>query len=533
MPRPTTTTAWQSLATLATQPDVQSKQLSGLTAEACGFYADFSRQHLPVAVLDLLLALANQQQLLAARDAQFNGAVINRTEHLPVLHTALRSTLPLVVDGVDDQALIRLQLEKMRAFVDGIRSGRIRSITEQAFTDVISIGIGGSSLGPRLACAALTRFADGPRVHFVSNVDGAQLADTLRDLNPATTLFLVTSKTFTTDETMTNASTAQRWLEQHLGSVSGKSAGHCHFVAITAKPAEAQRQGYSEQRIFEFWPWVGGRFSLWSTVGMPVALSVGFDRFEEMLGGAHAMDEHFCNAPLAKNLPVLLALIGVWNRNFLNIADHALLPYAHRLGLFPKYAQQLEMESNGKSVDLDGNGVDYVTCPVIFGEAGTDGQHSFHQLLHQGTDVISSDIILIARDESKFAGHHDKLLANGVAQADALWFGRDLELARDRYRTYAGGRPVTLLVMPELNAFYLGAMIALYEHKVFVQGVIWNINSYDQWGVELGKTIATSLLPLFTADQTAALEVPPHLFALTALIRQMRNGTSTAGDSAA
>lgn len=532
MPRLTTTTAWQALASFATHHDIQSKKLSGLSVEACGIHADFSRQHLPTAALDLLLALANQQQLVAARIAQFSGAAINRSENLPVLHTALRATVPLQVDGIDVQANIRRQLEKMRAFVEGIRSGHIRSITEQAFTDVISIGIGGSSLGPRLACAALARLADGPQVHFVSNVDGAQLADTLQGLNPATTLVLVTSKTFTTDETMTNARTAQRWLEQHLGSAAGESTAHGHFVAITANPAEAQRQGYSEQQIFEFWPWVGGRFSLWSTVGLPVALAVGFDRFEEMLSGARAMDEHFCNAPLAKNLPVLLALVGVWNRNFLAIADHALLPYAHRLGLFPKYAQQLEMESNGKSVDLDGQRVDYATCPVIFGEAGTDGQHSFHQLLHQGTDVISSDIILIARDESKFAGHHDKLLANGVAQADALWFGRDPALAREGYRTYEGGRPVTLLVLPQLDAFYLGALIALYEHKVFVQGVIWNINSYDQWGVELGKTIAASLLPLFTADQTAAVHIPPHLSELTALIHRLRNDKST-GDSAA
>ena len=528
MPRPTTTTAWQALTHLAAQPDAASKQLSTLTAEACGFYADFSRQHLPAAVVESLLALANQQQLLAARDAQFRGDAINRTENLPVLHTALRSKRPLLVDGADVQALVQRQLEKMRTFVEGVRSGRTRSITEQAFTDVISIGIGGSSLGPRLACAALTHFADGPRIHFVSNVDGAQLADTLVGLNPATTLFLVVSKTFTTDETMTNARTAQRWLDEHLGHVSAPGAPGSHFFAITAKPAEARRQGYSEDRIFEFWPWVGGRFSLWSSVGLPVALAVGFARFEEMLAGAHAMDEHFCNAPLAANLPVLMALAGVWNRNFLNIAGHALLPYAHRLGLFPKYAQQLEMESNGKSVDLDGKRIDYATCPVIFGEAGTDGQHSFHQLLHQGTDLISSDIILVARDESQFTEHHDKLLANGLAQADALWFGRGLDVALTEHRVHEGGRPVTLLVLPALNAFNLGALIALYEHKVFVQGVVWNINSYDQWGVELGKVIATSLLPLLTADKTDAFEGPAHLAATVSVIRQFRKPDSPA-----
>ena len=528
MPRPTSTPAWQSLAKLAAARNASSKQLSELTVEACGIYADFSRQHLPATVLDALLALASQQQLVAARDAQFSGAAINLTEKQPVLHTALRSKNALVVDGVDVQALVKRQLEKMRAFVEGIRSGRTRTITEQAFTDVVAIGIGGSSLGPRLACAALAHFADGPRVHFVSNVDGAQIEDTLQGLNPATTLFLVTSKTFTTDETMTNARTAQRWLDEHLGNASEGNATSAHFVAITAKPAEAKRQGYSDDRIFEFWPWVGGRFSLWSTVGMPVALAVGFDKFAEMLAGARAMDEHFCNAPLAENLPVLLALIGVWNRNFLNITGHALLPYSHRLGLFPKYAQQLEMESNGKSVDLDGNRINYATCPVIFGEPGTDGQHSFHQLLHQGTDVISSDIIFVAHDESKFTAHHDKLLANGMAQADALWFGRGIDIALSEHRVHEGGRPVTLLVLPKLNAFNLGALIALYEHKVFVQGVIWNVNSYDQWGVELGKTIATSLLPLIVAssDQTKTMEVPSHLRSVVSVIRRLRDGNS-------
>ena len=533
MPRPTTTTAWQTLAGLATQRDVNSKQLSALTAKACGIYADFSRQHLPAPVLDSLLALANEQQLAAARDAQFKGVAINRTENQAVMHTALRAKRALVVDGIEVQVIVQRELERLRKFVEGVRSGRIRSISQQAFTDVVSIGIGGSSLGPRLACAALKRFADGPNVHFVSNVDGAQLEDTLSGLNPATTLFLVTSKTFRTDETMTNARTARRWLEAHLGGDSRESTLASHFVAITAQPAAAQRSGYPEDRIFEFWPWVGGRFSLWSAVGMPIALAVGFERFQEMLVGAREMDEHFCNAPLTENLPVLMALVGVWNRNFLNIADHALLPYAHRLGLFPKYAQQLEMESNGKSVDLEGNRIDYATCPVIFGEAGTDGQHSFHQLLHQGTDLISSDIMLVARDESKFADHHDKLIANGVAQADALWFGFGDDPTINEFRVHKGGRPVTMLIVPEINAHYLGALIALYEHKVFVQGVIWNINSFDQWGVELGKSIATSLLTLFSAGQKELQQVPPHLVELCSEIRRARDGVSTPGNSAA
>ena len=543
MPSPTATPAWQSLAKLAAQRDLTSKQLSPLTANACGICADFSRQHLPAAVLDTLLALENEQHLSAARDAQFSGIAINRTENQPVLHTALRANKRLVVGGIDVNESVQHQLKRMRKFVEAIRSGRIRSVTEQAFTDVVAIGIGGSSLGPRLACEALARLANGPRVHFVSNVDGAQLEDTLHGLNPATTLFLVTSKTFTTDETMSNARTAQLWLDQRLGMTAGLAASTLHFVAITANPAEAKRQGYPEDRVFEFWGWVGGRFSLWSTVGMPVALATGVERFDELLAGARAMDEHFCNASPADNLPVLLALVGVWNRNFLGIAGHALLPYAHRLRDFPTYAQQLEMESNGKSVDLDGKSIDYPTCPVIFGEAGTDGQHSFHQLLHQGSEPISSDIILVARDESKFADHHDKLLANGIAQADALWFGRGIDVALTAHRVHEGGRPVTVLVLPELNAFSLGALIALYEHKVFVQGVIWNINSYDQWGVELGKTIATSLHPLFTGDQSGVSPIAPspHLAAITAAIRQSRvvktsgktSDNSGAGKSAA
>ncbi|MEQ1516806.1 MAG: glucose-6-phosphate isomerase [Usitatibacteraceae bacterium] len=532
MPRPTISPAWQILAKLAAERDISSRSLSTLQVGACGIHADFSRQHLPPAVLDTLLALAAEQNVAAERAAQFSGAPINRTENQSVLHTALRSKKPLTVDGVDVQAEVAHQLTRMQKFVEGVRSGHVRSITEQAFTDVVAVGIGGSSLGPRLACEALARFADGPRMHFVSNVDGAQLEDTLVGLNPATTLFLITSKTFTTDETMTNARTARAWLEAALGRTPDNRAFALHFVAITAKPAVAAQLGYTADRIFEFWPWVGGRFSLWSSVGLAVALAVGYERFASMLAGANAMDEHFCEAPLASNLPVLLALAGIWNRNFLGIGSHALLPYAHRLRNFAKYAQQLEMESNGKSVDREGMRIDYATCPVVFGDAGTDGQHSFHQLLHQGSDLISSDIIFVARDESALREHHDKLLANGFAQADALWFGRTLELAGEAYRVHVGGRPVTLLLLPELNAFYLGALIALYEHKVFVQGVIWNIHSFDQWGVELGKKIATSLLPLF-ADGMPATGGNSHLSEMTSRIARLRGEESNRNKSRA
>ena len=523
MPRPTTTAAWQSLRTLALARDPASRQLSMQAAEGCSIVADFSRQHLSDAVMQALYALAQVQGVEAAREAQFAGQKINVTEQQPVLHTALRDSLPLLVEGADVNLLVQRELDKMHRFVDGIRSGLIRSITEEAFTDVVNIGIGGSSLGPRLACEALAAFTDGPRVHFVSNVDGAQLVDTLKGLNPATTLILVTSKTFTTDETMTNARSAQQWLDEKLGTESGVPASVLHLAAITASPAEALRQGYREERIFEFWPWVGGRFSLWSTVGLPVAIAVGFSRFQEMLDGARAMDKHFRTAPLTQNLPVMLALVGIWNRNFLNVASLALLPYSHRLRNFSKYAQQLEMESNGKSVDREGQPINYATCPIIFGEAGTDGQHSFHQLLHQGSDVVAADIILVAADESKLTHHHDKLLANGVAQADALWFGRSVAASFDTHRSYVGGKPVTLLVLPTLNAYYLGALIALYEHKVMVQGAIWNINSYDQWGVDLGKKIATSLLPLFAPHATPTTADVAHLSTLLPLIRRLRD----------
>jgi glucose-6-phosphate isomerase len=529
MPHPHTLPAWKTLLQLKPTSAAESV-LAPLGA--AGLYADFSRQAIDAPARDALNALAREASVTARRDAMFAGHAINATENRPVLHTASRAgtTAPLVVNGKDVRPAIAAQLAKVAAFAAGVRSGKIRSASDRKFTDVVNLGIGGSLLGPELVCTSLARYADGPRVHFVSNVDGAHLTDTLATLDCATTLFTVTSKTFTTDETMTNARSAIAWATSHLGA----DAVARQFVAVTAAPAHAKKQGYTEDRIFEFDDWVGGRFSLWSSVGLPIALACGFDNFKALLDGAAAMDAHFREAPIEENLPVQLALVGIWNRNFLHHAAHAVLPYSQRLSLLPNHLQQLEMESNGKSVDMDGNRIDYPTCPIIFGQAGTNGQHSFHQLMHQGTDVSSSDILVLAEADSRMPGHHEKLVANAIAQADAFWRGKpaatvyaeletkmaDAEQRRQmaEHRAHPGRRPVTMFVMPRLDAFHLGALIALYEHKVLVQGAIWNVNSFDQWGVELGKVIAQGLLPAIDARTRTPANTPPHLASLLAAL---------------
>jgi glucose-6-phosphate isomerase len=509
MTRPDTTPPWLALESL-------SREARGTSAlaplEAAGLYADFSRQSIDEPVVQSLLALADAMRVAERRDSMFDGGVVNASEGRPALHTALRAgpDCGAYVSGEKVSPFIQAQLDRMGRFADAFRSGRFRSIAERRFTDVVNIGIGGSLLGPAMACEALSRFADGPRMHFVSNVDGAHLAQTLKGLDPTTTFFTVTSKTFTTDETLANATSAQSWLRRHLG----EEALAAHMAAITANPDEARRQRYADERIFEFRDWVGGRFSLWSPVGMPIALANGMSVFRQLLDGARAMDDHFRAAPFRENLPVMLALTGIWNRNFRGMRAHAILPYAQRLARLPAYLQQLEMESNGKSVDQTGLPVAYPTCPAIFGEAGTNGQHSFHQWLHQGTDLVSSDILLVAEPESASALHHEKLLANGLAQADALWIGHRSDLP---YARHEGGRPVSLLVLPELNAFSLGALLALYEHKVFVQGAIWNIDSFDQWGVELGKSIARALLSPLQGREPG----PPHLQTIIERLRRV------------
>jgi len=476
MTRPQNTTAWQTLTALADSQKsaaATSAPTPPTLVSACGISLDLTRQTLPAEALSSLGELAAEIGLAKKAADLVSGRAMNLTEQRPVLHTMLR----LSPDSGKLPADIAEPLAKIENWVEAVRSGhaKARSLADHRYTDVLVIGIGGSALGPELAVRALSRFADGPHIHFLSNIDGAAFDDITAPLSPLTTLVVVISKTFTTEETTINAEAARGWLEA--------GAGEGAFPA-----------GYLPAATFTFPVGVGGRFSMWSAVGLPIALATGFLNFRAMLDGAAAMDQHFASAPLTKNLPMLLAAYGVWNRNFKGITSHAVLPYAERLALLPKHLQQLEMESNGKSVDLEGNAIDYATCPVIFGEAGTNGQHSFHQLLHQGTDIVSSDIIIVREREGRSESQHQRLLANAFAQANAFWFGNHGENLPS-YRVHKGGRPVAMIELQRLDPFHLGALIALYEHKVFTQGVIWHVNSFDQWGVELGKTIAKTLLP--------------------------------------
>jgi glucose-6-phosphate isomerase len=500
MKKPQQTAAWQKLAQLASE-GFRLEPTSGSTLSpvtACGITLDLSRQRVTVLTRQALAALCDEVDLPQKAMELVAGLVINRTEDRPVLHPLLRQPTPAT------DTSIRQSLNAMHGFVDAVRTGHAsaRSIADHRYTDVLVIGIGGSALGPQLAVNALTRFADGPKIHFLSNIDGASFDDITATLSPATTLVVVISKTFTTEETTINADAARAWLAANVGS----EAFPAQFVAVTANPAEAGARGYRPETTFTFPVGVGGRFSMWSTVGLPIALAVGFDRFREMLDGAFAMDQHFASAPFESNLPMQLAAYGVWNRNFQALTAHAVLPYAERLSLLPKHLQQLEMESNGKSVDLDGEPVTYATCPVIFGEAGTNGQHSFHQLLHQGTDAISSDVIIVREREGRSASQHQRLLANAFAQANALWRGNHTA-GLAPWRIHMGGRPVSIIELTRLDPFHLGALIALYENKVFAQGVLWHINSFDQWGVELGKMIAKTLLA--SVPQTTDMPLTP------------------------
>jgi len=438
--------------------------------------------------IGLLLKLAEQEQVAAARDRMFRGEKINTTENRAALHTVLRQEggKAILVEGRDvlqDIAAMRAQMAK---FADGVRSGNYKGSTGKPIRTVINIGIGGSDLGPRLAVEALVPFASGPEVRFVANADAFDLISALKGCDPAETLFVIVSKTFATQETLLNAATAKKWLVGKLGA----DAVARHFVAVTGNPEEARKMGISGDLVFPMWDWVGGRFSLWSAVGLGIALAVGMENFEKMLAGARAMDEHFLNAPLNENMPVILALLAIWQRDFLGRAAHAILPYAERLRILPRYLQQLEMESGGKTATKDGNRTSYATAPVIFGECGTVGQHSFHQWLHQGSDIASVDFIGVTEDDLGKPEHHGALLANMVAQAGALAFGHGATVAQD---VYDGNRPSNLLMLDRLDPYGFGMLLALYEHKIFVQGAIWNINVFDQPGVELGKKIARGL----------------------------------------
>ncbi len=454
-----------------------------------GIEADFSHQPVNEETLSLLLELAREQKLEAWRDKMFAGEKINNTEGRAVLHTALRAQTddPVLVDGVDVIPEIRALHQKIEKFANNVRYGHWRGVSGKQITDIVNIGIGGSDLGPRLAAGALRAQSSGPRAHFIANVDAADLTRTLAPLSPGSTLFIVVSKTFTTQETLLNARSARQWLTSALG----ETATAKHFVAVSTNLEAAEDFGIKPENIFPLWDWVGGRYSLWSSVGLSLALTLGWQGFKELLAGGSAMDAHFRSAPLAENMPVLMALYGLWHRNFKGAGALAVLPYSERLRDLPRYLQQLDMESNGKSVSRDGEPLPYATGPVIFGECGSVGQHSFHQWLHQGTDIIPADFIGVKHDDLRFAEHHEVLLAHMSAQIEALHAGRADQAPA---RANAGGRPSTVLWLERLDPYHLGLLLALYEHKVFCQGVLWGINSFDQFGVELGKKLAQEIL---------------------------------------
>lgn len=472
---------------------------------------DYSKCAVNSEVLDLLEELVTTAGVADKRDEMFSGAPINFTEGRAVLHTALRnrSNRTVLVDGRDVMPDVNGVLEAMGKFAEGIRSGDLKGATGKAITDVVNIGIGGSDLGPVMATLALAPFHDGPRLHFVSNIDGAHIADTLKSLDAETTLFIVASKTFTTIETMTNAQTARAFVADALGEAA---VGH-HFCAVSTALDKVAAFGIDPSRVFGFWDWVGGRYSIWSAIGLPLMIAIGPDHFGQFLDGAHAMDEHFRTADFRDNLPMLLGALGVYHRKVLNYPTRAILPYDQRLSRFPAYLQQLDMESNGKSVTIDGKPVQGASGPVVWGEPGTNGQHAFYQLIHQGTSVIPAEFMIAANGfEPELRHQHELLIANCLAQSEALMKGRTLAEAKSQltakgvsdeeadflapHRVFSGNRPSITFVYDQLTPFTLGRLIALYEHRVFVEGVIFRINSFDQWGVELGKELATGLLPV-------------------------------------
>jgi len=472
-----------------------------------GLLLDYSKQRVTHETMRLLMELARECELEAWRAQMLTGTRINASEDRAALHVALRADAPVRFEGQDVTREVAAVLADMRRFVRGLRAGRIRGASGRAFTDVLNLGIGGSDLGPRLACDALKHCArKGPHVHFVSNVDGAAIAGALERLTPASTLVVISSKTFGTQETLANARTARAWLEKKLKDKAAR-----HLCAVTADPARARAFGVPEDRIFRTWDWVGGRYSLCSAVGLPVALAIGMERFEELRAGARAMDKHFARAPLERSLPVVMGMLEVWNVNFFGCGARAVLPYDERLRWLPAYLQQLEMESCGKSVTRDGSRAGHSTAPVTWGSAGTDGQHAYFQMLHQGTQVVPADFIACCRPHHRLRASHDMLLANFFAQTEALARGMNGDEAavamREQglpeagirgllpHRMFDGNRPTTSILLDELTPRALGALIALYEHKVFVQSVIWNVNAFDQWGVELGKSLAGRIVP--------------------------------------
>lgn len=483
---------------------------------------DFSKNRITEETLQLLLELARERRLEGWIDRMFTGEAVNNTENRPVLHIALRnrSNRPIRVDGKDVMPQVNAVLERMREFCDVVHNGQWQGFSGEGLTDIVNIGIGGSDLGPAMVTEALRPYAkSGLRVHFVSNIDGTHLAETLKVIRPQTTLFVISSKTFTTQETLTNAYSAREWF---LRAAPRDKAIAKHFVAVSTNRAEVEKFGIDPHNMFEFWDWVGGRYSLWSAIGLSIALYLGMDTFEELLEGAHGMDEHFRTTPFEQNMPVIAAMVGIWNSNFLGAHSHAILPYDQYLQRFPAYLQQLEMESNGKRVSRSGKPVNYATGNVIWGTPGTNGQHAFFQLLHQGTPLVAADFLAPIESHNPIGAHHQILLSNFFAQTEALMKGKteaevraELEGAGlDReaveqlisHRVFEGNRPSNSLLFRKLTPWTLGALIAFYEHKVFVQGVIWDINSFDQWGVELGKQLAKTILP----ELEAGKEVSSH-----------------------
>lgn len=483
-------------------------RFSKLSAEGAGLFLDYSKNIVDDKTMTLLYALARETQVEMQRDAMFTGQEVNRTEHRAVLHTALRKPRneKLMLAQQDIVPEIHAVLDRMAAFSEGVRSGAWRGYDDREITDVVNIGIGGSYLGPKMTCQALRSFAH-PRLntHFVSNVDGHDLDALLTRVNPATTLFIIASKGFNTAETMMNAQSARAWFLRH----AKESDLSKHFVAVSTHLDAVQAFGIAPENMFPFWDWVGGRYSVWSAIGLALMLSIGPECFRQFLAGAHAMDQHFQQAPLEENLPVILALIGIWNRNFIGSSSISIAPYHQDLRLFPGYLQQLEMESNGKSIQVDGSKTSTTTCPIIWGDVGTNGQHAYFQLLHQGTDIMAVDFIAALKPTHALEQHQVLLLANCFAQSEAFMRGKNADEVRADmqaqglpaaeiekllpHRIFPGNRPSNTILMESLNPHALGALIALYEHKVFVQGAIWGINSFDQWGVELGKILAKNI----------------------------------------
>ncbi len=492
------------------------QRFSRLSVRWNDWLVDYSKQRVSADTMALLEELWQAADVAGWISRMRSGAPINHSEGRAALHIALRHPAgkpPILCQGRDVMPAVLGELAKMRDFVAQVHGRHWRGASGEPITDIVNIGIGGSDLGPRMATQALAAFHHpGLKVHYVANLDGADLATVLAHLQPRSTLFIIASKTFTTQETMQNAASARHWLVQALG----EAAVARHFVAVSTNLAEVARFGIDPANTFGFWDWVGGRYSLWSAIGLPLALAVGFDNFQKMLAGAHAMDEHFFSAPPAENLPGLLALLEIWNSNFLGAETRALLPYSQSLGLLPRYLQQLEMESNGKQVDRHGAALDCSTAPVLWGEAGTNGQHAFYQLIHQGGRLLPCEFIAFKQPDFALPGHHEKLLANCFAQGEALMRGKTLDettaelsaagMPADQvallapYRSFPGNQPSTTLLLPRLDPFNLGALLALYEHKVFVESVIWDINPFDQWGVEYGKQLAGRLLPVIRGE---------------------------------